>query len=337
VAGGLTYLGRRLAAVPLTLLGVTAIVFVLARVIPGDPAQLAAGDQATPAMVEAFRKEYRLDEPLHRQYVTYLWGMLRGDLGRSMFTGRAVLDDLRAFLPATLELTAVGITIAVVVGVPCGVFSALYRNRWPDQLARALALTGVSFPVFWLAMMLQLLLAVSLDLLPIGGRFPAAFKGPRSITGFYTIDFAARGDVEGVLVALKHLVLPALCLAVGSIASITRITRTSVLEVLGKDYVRTGRAMGLPESIVIGKYVLKNAFIATLTMLGVALTYMLAGSVLVESVFDWPGIGLYAFKSIIQLDFQPIAAFSVIVGVMVALVNLGIDMLYGVVDPRIRQ
>jgi peptide/nickel transport system permease protein len=333
----LSYLGRRLALIPLTLLGVSAIVFILARVIPGDPAQLAAGEQATPEMVEAFRKEYRLDHPLYAQYVVYLAGMLRGDLGRSMFTGRPVLDDLKAFLPATLELTAVGITMAMLVGVPGGVFAALYRNRWPDQLTRGLALTGVSFPVFWLAMMLQLMLAVSLDLLPIGGRFPAAYRGPRTVTGFYTIDFLLAGDWAGVLISFQHLLLPALCLAVGSVASITRITRTSVLDVLGKDFIRTSRAMGLPESLVIGKYVLKNAFIATLTMLGVALTYMLAGSVLVESVFDWPGIGLYAFQAIIQLDFQPIAAFTVLVGVMVAFVNLGIDILYGVFDPRIRR
>ena len=333
----LSYLGRRLALIPLTLLGVSAIVFILARVIPGDPAQLAAGEQATPEMVEAFRKEYRLDRPLYVQYLGYLGGMLRGDLGRSMFTGRPVLDDLKAFLPATLELTAAGITLAMLVGVPGGVFAALYRNRWPDQLARGLALTGVSFPVFWLAMMLQLMLAVSLDLLPIGGRFPAAYRGPRAVTGFYTIDFLLAGDWESALISLRHVLLPALCLAVGSVASITRITRTSVLDVLGKDFIRTSRAMGLPESIVIGKYVLKNAFIATLTMLGVALTYMLAGSVLVESVFDWPGIGLYAFQSIIQLDFQPIAAFTVLVGVMVAFVNLGIDILYGVFDPRIRR
>lgn len=333
----LQYLGRRLALIPLTLLGVSAIVFVLARLIPGDPAQLAAGEQATPEMVEQFRREYRLDRPIWVQYGVFLAGLVRGDLGKSMFTGRAVTDDLKAFLPATLELTVVGITIAMVVGVLGGVMSALFRNRWPDQVTRAVALTGVSFPVFWLAMMLQLMLAVSLDLLPIGGRFPASFKGPRTVTGFYTIDFLLMGDWEGVLIALRHLMLPALCLAVGAIASITRITRTSVLDVLGRDYIRTGRAMGLPESIVIGKYVLKNAFIATLTMVGVALTYMLAGSVLVESVFDWPGIGLYAFKSIIQLDFQPIAAFTVLVGVMVALVNLGIDILYGVFDPRIRR
>jgi peptide/nickel transport system permease protein len=331
------YIGRRVALIPITLLGVSAIVFLLARIVPGDPAQLAAGDQATPEMVEAFRREYRLDRPIWEQYVAYLGGLLQGDLGRSMFTGRPVLDDLRAFLPATLELTAVGITLALLIGLPAGVFSALYRNRWPDQLARGLALTGVSFPVFWLALMLQLLLAVSLDLLPLGGRFPAAYKGPATITGLYTLDFALARDAEGVGLALRHLLLPALCLAVGSVASITRITRTSVLDVLGRDFIRTSRAMGLPERIVIGKYVLKNAFIATLTMLGVALTYMLAGSVLVESVFDWPGIGLYAFKSIIQLDFQPIAAFTVLVGTMVALVNLGVDVLYGVFDPRIRR
>jgi len=329
-------LARLLLVVP-TLLGVTVIVFLLARVMPGDPAQLAAGEQATPEMVEAFRREFRLDRPLWEQYATYLWGMVRGDLGRSMFTGRLVRDDLLAFLPATLELTAVSIVLALLVGVPAGVLSALYRNRWPDQLTRTFALTGVSFPVFWLAMMLQLLLAVAWDLLPIGGRFPAQYRGPRAVTGLYTLDFLVAGDWEGVRVSLQHLLLPAFCLGVGAIASITRITRTSFVEALGKDFVRTGRAMGLPESIVIGKYVLKNAFIATLTMIGVALTYMLAGSVLVESVFDWPGIGLYAFKSIVQLDFQPIAAFTVIVGVMVAFVNLAIDVLYGVFDPRIRR
>lgn len=323
--------------IPVTVLGVSALVFVLARVIPGDPAQLAAGEQATPEMVEAFRREYRLDRPLYVQYASYVGGMLRGDLGRSMFTGRPVLEDLKAFLPATLEVTGVGIALAMVVGVSGGVFSALYRNRWPDQVTRGLALTGVSFPVFWLAMMLQLALAVSLDLLPIGGRFPAAYRGPHPVTGLYTIDFLLAGDGEGVFLSLQHLLLPALCLAVGAVASITRITRTSVLDVLGKDFIRTSRAMGLPETLIIGKYVLKNAFIATLTMFGVALTYMLAGSVLVESVFDWPGIGLYAFKAIIQLDFQPIAAFTVLVGVMVAFVNLGVDILYGVFDPRIRR
>jgi peptide/nickel transport system permease protein len=333
----LAHIGRRLTLVPFTLLGVTIIVFVLARMIPGDPAQLAAGEQATPAMVEAFRREFRLDRPLYVQYATYLWGMVRGDFGRSMFTGRPVRDDLLAFLPATLELTVVSVTIALAIGIPAGVFSALYRNGWPDQVARSLALTGVSFPVFWLAMMLQLALAVSADLLPIGGRFPTSLKGPRFVTGFYTLDFFLVGDLEGVWIALKHLFLPALCLGVGSIASITRITRTSFLEVLQKDFIRTGRAMGLPEPLLIGKYVLKNAFIGTLTMIGVALTYMLAGSVLVESVFDWPGIGLYAFKSIVQLDFQPIAAFTVVVGVMVAFVNLGIDLLYGLFDPRIRH
>jgi peptide/nickel transport system permease protein len=333
----LTSFARRLALVAPTVLGVTLIVFVLARVIPGDPARLAAGEMATPAMVETFRREFQLDRPLHVQYGLYLWRMAQGDLGRSMFSGRPVLDDLRAFLPATLELTAASMLLALAIGVPAGVLAALYRNRWPDQVARLIALTGVSFPVFWLAMMLQLALAVHADVVPIGGRFPAALRGPKDVTGFYTLDFLLAGDWASVGIALTHMVLPAFCLAAGSIASITRITRTSVVEVLEKEFVRTARAMGLPERLVVAKYVLKNAFIATLTMIGVALTYMLAGSVLVESVFDWPGIGLYAFKSILQLDFQPISAFTVIVGVMVALVNLAIDTLYLVFDPRIRS
>jgi peptide/nickel transport system permease protein len=333
----LRYAGRRLLLIIPTLVGVTLIVFVLSRVIPGDPAQLAAGEQATREMVEAYRREFRLDRPLWEQYVAYFWGLLRGDLGRSMFTGRDVADDLRVFLPATVELTMASMTLALLVGVPAGVVSALYRNGLVDQLTRTLALSGVSFPVFWLALMLQLLLAVSLNLLPLGGRYPAAYQPPPPVTGLYTVDFALAGDLGGLMLAARHLVLPAFCLGVGAIASITRITRTSVVEVLGRDYVRTGRAMGLPESLVIGKYVLKNAFIATLTMIGVALTYMFAGSVLVESVFDWPGIGLYAFNSILQLDFQPISAFTVVIGAMVALVNLGIDLLYGVFDPRIRR
>jgi peptide/nickel transport system permease protein len=333
----LTPFARRLALLVPTVLGVTVIVFVLARVIPGDPARLAAGEIAPPETVEAFRREFQLDRPLHVQYGSYLWRMVQGDLGRSMFSGRPVLDDLRAFLPATLELTAASIALALLIGVPAGVVSALYRNRWADQVSRMFALTGVSFPVFWLALMLQLLLAVYADLLPIGGRFPAALQPPRTVTGLYALDFLLAGDGEGVWIALTHMALPAFCLGAGAIASITRITRTSVVEALEKDYVRTARAMGLPERLVVAKYVLKNAFIATLTMIGVALTYMLAGSVLVESVFDWPGIGLYAFKSILQLDFQPIGAFTVVVGTMVALVNLGIDTLYLVFDPRIRS
>ncbi|HTU01475.1 MAG TPA: ABC transporter permease, partial [Candidatus Sulfotelmatobacter sp.] len=208
------YLTRRVLLIPLTLLGVTIVVFILSRLIPGDPAQLAAGDQATPEMVQAFRREFRLDQPFYIQYASYLWGMAHGNLGRSMFTGRPVLGDLIAYLPATLELTAVGITIALAIGIPAGICSALYRNRWHDQVARSLALTGVSFPVFWLAMMLQLLLGVSLDLLPIGGRFPPDLRPPRFVTGFYTLDFLWAGDWEGVWIAFKHLLLPALCLSV---------------------------------------------------------------------------------------------------------------------------
>lgn len=330
------YALRRLALFPPTLLGVTVIVFIVSRVIPGDPAQLAAGDQGTPAMITAIRQEYGLDQPLWMQYLRYLWGLVRGDLGTSVLTHRPVLLDLVHALPATLELTAVGLMLAVVLGVAGGVLAAVYHDKLPDHVSRVGSIGAVSMPRFWLALMLQLVFAATLHLVPIEGRFSADFPPPQSITGLYLVDSLLIGDFWRLGVSVQHIILPAIALSVGALASILRMTRATLLETLSRDYIRTATSVGLPRAVVVMKYALKNALIPSVTVIGNAVIWMLAGAVLVETVFDWPGLGLYVYRAVLNVDYQPIASATLIVGLLVAIVNLTVDLLYGVLDPRIR-
>lgn len=332
----INYILRRAALLIIVMLGLSILTFVIARILPADPVALAAGPRASQAQIEALREQYGYDKPLVEQYFTYMNGLLHGDLGRSVILRREVRDDLKRFLPATLELVLSAMLIAIALGVPLGLISAVYRDRIPDQISRVISLGGVSVPNFWLAIVLQLTLAFSVAWIPISGRFDRLVIPPEGITGMYTVDALLRLDFDACLMALKYIMLPALCLSVGALATIARTVRGDTLEVLNTDYIRTTRATGIPESALILKYVLKNASLNTLTQVGLFFGYTLTGSVLVENIFSWPGIGNYAVSAALSKDFVPLMGVTLATGFLILLVNLIVDLLYGVLDPRIR-
>jgi peptide/nickel transport system permease protein len=327
---------RLLLLIPV-LAGLTLLTFTLSHVVPGDPALLAAGAQATPAMVAQIREEFGLDAPLPTQYVNYLKGLVTGQWGRSILSRRPVLDDLKIFWPATLELVLAAMTIAVVVGVPLGIISAVKRDRWPDHVSRVYSLLGISVPAFVLAIALQWIVALRVGALPIGGRIATSISPPDHVTGLYLVDSMVTLNGPALKSAALHLVLPALTLSLPPLATVTRMTRSSMVEVLGHDYIRTARAKGVSERQVLTRHALRNAFMPTLTMIGLSLGWLMAGSLLVETVFDWPGVGLYAVKSSLTLDFMPIMGITLIYGVVFSFINLLVDVLYSFVDPRIRH
>jgi peptide/nickel transport system permease protein len=329
------YVTRRIILIIPVLLGVSILTFFLARVVPGDPARLAAGPQGTQAMYEQIRADFGLDDPLVVQYWHYLTGLLQGDWGNSILSRRPVLTDLGTFWPATLELVIVAMTIATAVGIPLGVIAAVRADRWADQAARIISLLGVSMPAFWLAVLMQLFFGLKLDWLPISGRLPTLTPPPPDYTGMYLVDSLIAGQWSTFGEALRHILLPAITLSFASLATIARFTRASLLEVLHNDYVRTARAKGLTERKVIVRHALRNAFIPTLTMIGLSFGWSMGGSVLVETVFDWPGIGLYATKSALTLDFLPIMGIALLYGIAFSLINLAVDVMYGFLDPRV--
>ncbi|CAA9583669.1 MAG: Dipeptide transport system permease protein DppB [uncultured Thermomicrobiales bacterium] len=329
------YALRRLLLIVPVLVGVSLLTFALSRVVPGDPARLAAGAQATPEMYEQIRREFGLDDPLPVQYWTYVSGLVRGDWGDSILSRRPVAADLRLYWPATLELVLVAMTIAVAVGVPLGVLSAIRADRPTDQVSRLVSLLGVSMPAFWLALLLQIFFGLRLGWLPVSGRLDPMLGAPSGGTGLVLVDAALAGNWAMVRDALAHVVLPALTLSFPALATIARFTRASLLEVLGNDYVRTARAKGLVERRVIFGHGLRNAFIPTLTMIGLSFGWAMGGSVLVETVYDWPGIGLYATRSALTLDFMPIMGIALLYGVVFSLINIAVDVAYGVLDPRV--
>lgn len=329
------YVTRRLLLIIPVLFGISILTFCLAYLVPGDPARLAVGPQGTQQMYEQLRKEFGLDDPLPVQYWHYLTGLLSGDWGSSILSRRPVLTDLGTYWPATLELVLVAMFIATVIGIPLGVIAAVRADRLADHASRIISLLGVSMPAFWLAIIMQLFFGLKLDWLPISGRLPTLMVPPDSITRLYLIDSLIAGQWDVFVEALKHIILPALTLSFASLATIARFTRASLLEVLHNDYVRTARAKGLSERGVIVRHALRNAFIPTLTMIGLSFGWSMGGSVLVETVFDWPGIGLYATKSAMTLDFMPIMGIALLYGIVFSLINMVVDIAYGILDPRV--
>ncbi|PIE31380.1 peptide ABC transporter [candidate division KSB3 bacterium] len=330
------YILKRLILIIFTLFGLLTITFAISRVAPGDPARLAAGPDATEEMVEVLRKEFGLDQPLLVQYGRYLEGLLAGDLGRSLRTRHPVLDDLFTFFPATLELTLVSIGFAIILGIPLGVLSAVYKDRWIDHFTRFFSVSGVALPMFWLGLMLQLVFSLKYDLLPIGGRIAMMVEPPKAITHLFLVDSLITGNFKAFGSAFVHILLPAFVLSFPALASIIRLNRADMLEILHKDFILSERAHGISNVLIIGKYALKNALIPTVTMIGLRYGWMLGGTLLVETVFDWPGIGLYAVQSAIFSDFQSLMGVTVLIGVNFMLANLIVDLLYGVLDPRVR-
>ncbi len=328
---------RVVLSVPL-LVGVTLLTFVISHTVPSDPLVSNLGQRAMsdPKVVAAFKSEWGLDQPLPVQYLTYLRNLLSGNLGKSIRTRRPVLDDLRAFAPATAELALASIAVGMLVGMTLGVVSAVNRNKPIDHVVRFFSLTGVSLPVFWLALILLYVFYAKLGWVSGPGRLDAGLQGPAKITGFMTIDAIAAGRFDLLRNAVSHLILPAIVL--GSFASglISRVTRSAMLEVLGNDYIRTARAKGLLQSAVVFKHALRNALIPVVTVIGLSFANLLAGTVLTERIFAWPGIGGYAFQASTTLDFQAIMGVSLFVGLIFILSNLIVDILYFVLDPRMR-
>ncbi|WP_439577980.1 ABC transporter permease [Elioraea sp.] len=315
-----------------TVLGLLAIVFFISHVIPADPAAFVAGENATPETIAAIRERLGLDQPLHIQFVRYIRAILDGDMGRSIFTGRPVAEDLMSRLPATLELTFVTIVVASVIGIPLGVLSALRRNTWLDHTLRVVTIAGLAIASFWFAILLQLLFSMRLGVTPLSGRIEG--WGPEPITGFYVIDALILWDIEVLWDALHHMVLPVATLALPAAATIVRFTRAGVLNALESNYVLYETAMGYPRRLVIWKYVLRNALIGTVTQIGLIFGILLAGAVVVEAVFSWPGLGLFAVNAILSSDYNAVMGFTLIAGTMFIVVNLAVDILQGMIDPR---
>ncbi|HEX9118824.1 MAG TPA: ABC transporter permease [Anaerolineae bacterium] len=332
-----TYLLRRLLGILAVLVGVSLITFAISHLVPADPVLAALGDKATPEQIAAFRQQYGLDRALPEQYLVYANGLLHGDLGRSILTRRPVIDDLRDFFPATAELALAALLVSLLIGIPAGIWSAVNRHRLPDHLVRVLSVLGGSLPVFWLGLVLIGLLYYRLNWLPGGGRIDQFIPPPHTITGLYTVDSLLTGNWPALGSSLEHLLLPGFVLGYYSTAVIARMMRSSMLEVLHQDYLRTARSKGLAERGVLFYHALRNALIPMTTIIGVTFGSLLSGAVLTETVFGWSGLGRYATQSAIGLDFPAVMGVALLAAVVYAVVNLLVDLTYFWLDPRIQN
>ena len=331
----LTLIVRRLALLVLVLFGLSILLFAWVRALPGDPARALVGEKATPAGIAQITARYGFDQPVWQQYLTYLGRILRGDFGASINTGEPVLSTFAERFPATIELSLSALLFAIVVGIPLGYVAARRRGGVVDNVAVGGSLLGVVLPVFFLAVLLKYLFSIELGWFPTSGRQDARIDATH-ITNFYVLDGVLTREWDASWDALLHLVLPALALGSIPLAIIVRITRASVLEVLSDDHVRTAEAKGLPRSIVNRRHVLRNALLPVSTTLGLQAGALLSGAVLTETVFSINGIGSYLFDAVSQLDYPVLQGFILFIAVVYALVNLAVDISYGLIDPRVR-
>jgi peptide/nickel transport system permease protein len=329
-------LKRLLLAVP-SLIGVVIVTFLLTRALPGDPAAYFAGPAATKEAIQEVRVKLGLDKSLPQQFLGYVMDLARGDMGSALTTGQPVAAEIRARLPASAELTLIGLILAMGIAVPLGIFAATNPNSLIDHACRVVATAGVSLPVFFTGLILVYVFYYLLGWSPAPlGRLDVFYSEPAKVTGFYLIDSAIARDWEVFLASLKQLILPALTLGIFSLAPIARMTRASMLAVLASDFVRTARASGLTPFTVIVTYAFRNAMLPVVTTLGMVFSFLLGANVLVEKVFAWPGIGSYAVEALIASDFAPVQGFVLTMAIMYVALNLLIDILYGLIDPRVR-
>lgn len=330
-----SYTIRRLGALIPVLLGMAFIVFMMIRAIPGNPAQIILGQQASKEAVAALTQDLGLDKPWFTQFFNYLGGLFQGDLGVSIKTRTPVSEEIWSYLSATMELAFVALLIAVVVGVNAGIISAWFQNSWFDYVAMIIALIGVSMPVFWLGLMEQYIVAIQWDLLPTTGR--NEIRSPiDSITGLYLIDTLLQGRFDQFIDVVRHLILPGIALATIPMAIIARMTRSSMLEVMRSDYIRTARAKGLRMFWVVYKHSLKNALIPVVTVIGLQAGLLLGGAILTETIFGWPGIGTYIYDAINYRDYPVIQSGILVIAFIFVMINLLVDLLYAAIDPRIK-
>ena len=330
------YIIRRGALSLLVLMGVSVVTFIISHIIPGDPAAVIAGFDATPETIQAIREKYGLDRPLPEQYILYVRGLLSGDLGTSMSSLRPVASDLRQYLPATIELTLGAAMISLVVGLPLGMVSALRSNQPVDHVARVLSIFMAGAPVFWAGLILQLVFFKWLHLLPATGRLDVGVAPPPRVTGLYTIDSLLIGDLGLFIDAVRHLILPSWVLSWSTLALLSRTLRSTMLEVTRKDYVRTAVSKGLTPRQVTLRHVLPNSLIPVVTLFGTSLCNLLAGAVVTETIFSFHGIGYYVYRAIVYLDVPSILGITTAICVLFVLMSLVVDLMYPVLDPRIR-
>jgi len=327
------YVIRRLITFLPTIIGVTLLTFVIARVIPANPARLwAGGVKAKPEVIEMLEKKYHLNEPVIVQYFYYLKDILTGDWGLSPVTHRSILADIKTYFPATVELAIFSLLLVMIIGIPLGIISALKKDTWIDHVVRVIAISGASVPVFWLGILLQWIFYYHMGILPATGRGIAPSK---TFTGLYLLDSLLCGEIDVFLDNLRHLVLPGLTLAYPSIGLVARITRGSMLDVLSAEYIDYAQVRGLKPSFVF-KHILKNASIPIVTILGLIFGWLLSGAVITETVFSWPGIGTYAVGSITNMDYPAIMGVTLLIGLVYVFVNFIVDLIYALIDPRIR-
>jgi len=331
----LSYTVRRLLMLIPVLIGMSLIVFFMIRMIPGNPADAILGEKASPEAKEALVEQLGLDQPWYTQYFDYVGNLIQGDLGESLRTRAPISDEILPFLAATFELAFIAMIIAVVVGVNAGIISAWFQNSWFDYTAMILALIGVSMPIFWLGLMEQWIFALELNWLPSLGR--ENIRNPiEPITHLFLIDTLIQGNTDQFVVVLKHLILPSVALATIPMAIIARMTRSSMLEVMRSDYIRTARAKGQKMFWVVYKHSLKNAFIPILTTIGLQMGLLLGGAILTETIFSWPGIGRYIYEAISFRDYPVVQSGVLLIATIFVLINLIVDLLYAVFDPRIK-
>lgn len=327
---------ERLIMMVFVVFGVSIITFLMSNVIPGDPARMIVGQRASEETYQQIRQQMGLDDPLVVQYLSYIKGIFTGDLGTSIRTQQPVINDLVAYFPATLELAFFAFLIAIFFGVILGVITAVYNNTKWDYIGRIFSIGGVSTPVFLSGLIVIIVFYGKLGWFPASGRIDLFVEAPTRITGFYTIDSLLTGQFDSFKNSLWHLILPSLILSYVQLSTITRQVRSSMIDVLNQEYIRTARANGLSHWFLIVRYALRNALIPTITVIGVSFGMLLGGAVVTEIVFNWPGMGKYVVDSIASLDFPAIMGFTIVIAVGYVIINLIVDLLYLVLDPQIR-
>jgi peptide/nickel transport system permease protein len=331
-----TFILRRLLLLIPILLGLTVLIFLFIRLLPGDPASAILGERGTPEAIERVRTALGLDRPLIEQYLEYLSGLVRLDLGSSFLTNRDVVDDFLQRFPATIELTAAAMVFALALGIPLGMLTAKRRGSWIDTAGTVVSLVGISIPIFFLGLMLKWLFAIQFPILPDSGRIDLIDYAIPRVTNLMTVDAVLAGDWGGVGDALRHLVLPGIALGTIPLAIIMRITRASVIDVLNEDYVRTANAKGLPSSVVDSRHVLRNAMLPVVTVIGLQTGLLLGGAILTETIFGWGGVGKWVYDAVVNNDYQVIQSGVLLLALIFVLVNLAVDVSYAYFNPRIR-
>jgi peptide/nickel transport system permease protein len=334
-----THIIRRVLLIIPMLFGVTLLLFLVSRLISIDPVTVILPEKAldNPEAVEAAIRRWGLDKPTHEQYFIYITNLMKGDLGTSFKTKNPVAYDISLFLPATIELGIASFIFAIFLGLPLGIISALKSGNIIDHFTRVFALLGASMPPFWSGLLVLFLFYYTIEIFPGPGRIDSRMIAPETVTGFFLIDTLLAGDIDAFWSSLHHIVLPAMILGWFTLALMARITRSSMMEVLEMDYVRTARAKGLQERLVIARHALRNALIPLITILGLAFAGLMSGAIMTETIFAWPGLGQYAVMSAVNLDYPSIMGVTLVIAVLYITLNLVVDLTYAIIDPRIRE